>query len=57
MTLSDRHLDPPEDCSACEEYYSYKDGLCYECWYAAQEDKAVEKYERRQLEEMENDNG
>lgn len=52
--IHDKHLNPPEPCSACDKYYEYKDGLCWECWHEAQEIRAIDKYEERQLQEMEN---
>jgi predicted amidophosphoribosyltransferase len=45
--ISDNHLNPPEPCSACEKYYAYQDGLCWECWTEAQEDRAIAKYEEK----------
>ncbi len=29
--ISDRHLDPLDDCEACEEYHVYRNGLCWRC--------------------------
>ena len=50
--MSEKSFDPPEPCTACEHYYAYMDGLCYECWYAAQEERAIEKYEERKCDEQ-----
>lgn len=53
--MSDRHLNPPDDCRACEEYHVYKDGLCWQCYQDAQEIRAIEREERRMIERMECD--
>lgn len=45
--LTDNHLNPPEPCSACEMYYAYRDGLCWECWHSAQEERAFDKYQEK----------
>ena len=52
-TISDRHLDPPDDCEACEEYHVYRNGLCWRCWTEAQEIKGQEREESRRLTKME----
>ena len=51
--ISDRHLDPPDDCDACEEYHVYRNGLCWKCWTEAQEIKGQEREESRRLTKME----
>ena len=51
--ISDRHLDPPDDCEACEEYHVFRDGLCWMCWTETQEIKFQEREESRRLTKME----
>ena len=43
MTETIKH---PEPCQACDDYYAYKDGLCWECYTEAQEVMAEEKVDR-----------
>jgi uncharacterized OB-fold protein len=51
--IHDQHLEPPDDCEACDEYYVYKDGLCWRCWQEAKEDREIAREERRILTRME----
>ena len=50
---SDSHLNPPDECEACEEYYAYKGGLCWRCWHEREEELAIARNEQRELERME----
>lgn len=38
-------LKHPEYCASCDEYYAYRDGVCWECWHAQQEETADIKEE------------
>ena len=34
-------LKHPEPCQACDDYYAYQNGLCWQCWHARQEELAT----------------
>ena len=35
-TMTD-NMERPDHCQACDEYYEYVDGLCWQCWHDAHE--------------------
>ena len=42
--------NPPELCECCEEYYQYRNGLCFDCWIDGQDRRAEERHDRRVLD-------
>lgn len=45
--------DPPELCECCEEYYQYRNGLCFNCWIDGQDRRGEERHDRNVIERQE----
>jgi hypothetical protein len=48
---SDRRFDPPDVCKSCGEHYVFKQGRCYECYYAEEQEHADQQRKERKISE------
>jgi hypothetical protein len=53
MEMEMNRENPPELCECCEEYYQYRNGLCFDCWVDGQDRRAEERHDREVIERLE----